>query len=226
MPLLSVYADRDALMASAADRIATALQAGIDERGRACAALSGGSTPEPCYRLLAERELDWSKITFALVDERFVPPTDAASNEGMLRRTLAPALKAGARLAPLYAPNASPEQAADNANEAYSKLVFEIALMGMGADAHTASWFPGAAEAAIASSRAVVATTAAHAAGAAQRLTLTPAAIAKARDVILLITGEAKRAKLDWALTQPLANAPVAVLFADPERQPEIMWAA
>jgi len=226
MPVLSVFASRDELMAAAAARIAAALQTGIEARGRACAALSGGSTPEPAYRLLAARALAWGQVTFALVDERFVAPSDQASNEGMLRRALEPALSAGAQLLPLYAPNVSLERAADIADNAYEGLDFDVALMGMGADAHTASWFPSAAGDALTSQRSVVSVHAANATGSAERLTLTRAAIARARAVILLLTGADKRAKLDWAMTAPANAAPVAALFADPERQPEVLWAA
>ena len=95
---LEALPDRAALMSRAADEIAAALMDGIAARGRACAALSGGGTPGPAYERLAAMRLDWTKVTFALVDERCVPQSDPASNEGLLRRTLAPALAVGARL--------------------------------------------------------------------------------------------------------------------------------
>ena len=82
--MLTTFETREALMSAVADRLAEALQNGVKTRGRACAALSGGSTPEPAYRLLAEKPLDWASITFALVDERFVDLSDAASNQVML----------------------------------------------------------------------------------------------------------------------------------------------
>jgi 6-phosphogluconolactonase len=226
MPLLSVFASRDELMAAAAERIAASLQAGIDARGQACAALSGGSTPAPAYRLLAGRQLDWSRVTFALVDERFVAPGDPASNEGMLRRALAPALASGAKLIPLYTPDASPQQAAEIAENAYVSLEFDVVLMGMGADAHTASWFPGAAGDALRSQRNVIAVSADGAPGSSERLTLTNAAVSRAREIILLIAGDDKRAALDAAMLKPAHDAPVAALFTNPAHQPEVMWAA
>ncbi|MBX9747636.1 MAG: 6-phosphogluconolactonase, partial [Hyphomonadaceae bacterium] len=85
---ITEFATRDALMQATAERIADTLIQAIAERGHGCAALSGGSTPEPAYRALAEIPMDWDQITFALVDERFVPPSHEASNERMIETAL------------------------------------------------------------------------------------------------------------------------------------------
>jgi 6-phosphogluconolactonase len=143
IPNLETFASRPALMTAAAKRLASALEDAIRRHGSACTALSGGSTPEPAYRELATIPLDWPKITFALVDERFVPPTDGASNQALIRRTLGPAFGAGAQLAPLFFPAAAVTDSADQADARYAPLRIDIALMGMGEDGHTASWFPG-----------------------------------------------------------------------------------
>lgn len=224
--MLTAFASRDALMQVAAERIAKALQDGVNARGAACAALSGGATPEPAYQLLAAIPLDWPKITFAQVDERFVPPSYPGSNENMLRRALAPALNAGARLVPMYSDAATPKDAADDADARYAGLAFDVALMGMGEDGHTASWFPGAmglAEA-LNSDRTVVALHTPGAAASAHRLSLTRAAVARAGSVILLITGQSKRERLESALQNPKDAPPVAALFGRPTRQPEVLW--
>lgn len=226
MPHLSVFATREALMQAAADRLVRALQRGIAARGHACAALSGGGTPEPAYSLLAQARLDWRKVTFALVDERFVHPKDDASNEKMLRRALAPALDAKATLLPMFSTDGTPTEAAARADVLYWPLHIDVALMGMGGDAHTASWFPGCAREPLESARAVVAVHAPQAAGSPDRLTLTRSALARADEVLLLIHGEDKRARLDAALGEPPEAAPVAALFDDPEKQPEVLWTA
>ncbi|MFZ2029810.1 MAG: 6-phosphogluconolactonase [Vitreimonas sp.] len=217
--------DRAALMKLAAERMGAALKAGLDLRGEACAALSGGSTPGPAYEHLAALPLDWPKVRFALVDERCVPASDPASNEGLIRRTLSLAIGAGAQVLPMYAGSSS----ADPANTTYGAIHIDIALMGMGADGHTASWFPGGDGLAAAldpnTPRSVVAVRATQAAGAADRLTLTRAALGRADSVLLLITGQDKRERLETALSQKIEDAPVAALFARPERPPEVLWA-
>jgi 6-phosphogluconolactonase len=88
---LEAFATRDALMDGVAGALADAVNEALVARSAACVALSGGSTPAPAYERLATRACGWGKVTFVLVDERFVPPGDPASNEGLCRRTLAPA---------------------------------------------------------------------------------------------------------------------------------------
>lgn len=223
------FPTRAALMEAAAGFIAEALQDALDNRGAACAALSGGSTPEPAYALLAQRDLDWPRITFALVDERFVPPTHEASNERMLRRALAPALQKGAALLPMYAPARDVGEAAALADRAYAPLALDVALMGMGDDGHTASWFAGANGLTEAldenEPRTVVAIHAPQAAGSADRLTLTFSALRRASAVGLLITGQAKRALLR-EISANTGRAPVGALFRlPPAGSLKVLWA-
>lgn len=226
---ITTFADRDALMAAASERLAEALRNAIKTRGSACAALSGGSTPAPAYTRLAAMDLDWPKITFALVDERFVPPTHEASNERLLRETLGAAFAKGARFMPMYFAMPTAAQSAMGANVLYTGQKLDIALMGMGDDGHTASWFPGASGLGDAldlnTASTVVATHAPQAAGAPDRLTLTRAVLRKADSVVLLITGEPKRRALEAALAGPIEDAPVAALFDSAAPAPEILWA-
>jgi len=225
---LAAFATRAALAEAASTRIARALNVGIAARGGACAALSGGATPGPAYSLLARRDdIDWPRVTFAMVDERFVPPDHPASNEKMLRGALAPALGAGARLLPLYGEFSDLDAAANAAEARYAGLQIDIAVMGMGADGHTASWFPRAGNLAavldLANTRTIVATRADEAAGASERLTMTRAAIARAAQVLLLISGDDKRAVLEAARTR--GDAPIASLFAAGMAPVATMWA-
>lgn len=221
------FATREALMGAVAARIAKALNQAILKHGNACAALSGGGTPEPAYRALAELPVNWRKVTFALVDERFVDPSSEASNEGMLRRALAPALRAGADLLPMFAPDTTVEDAAQRAEHAYAGKRIDIAVMGMGEDGHTASWFPNTAQLDdalnITNPRTVIAVHAPAAAGSADRLTLTHSAVQRAGDILLLLTGDAKRARFNAALAT--GDAPVAKLFQSLRATPEIWWA-
>lgn len=214
-------------MEAVAQRLGEAITQALTLRGAACVALSGGTTPAPAYRKLAARDLDWRRVRFALVDERFVPVEHEASNERMLHAALKPALDQGAALIPMYAPAMTPEAAAAHADSIYALLEIDIALMGMGGDAHTASWFPGALDRVLdpANPRSVIAVTAPGAAGSAERLTLTYAKLSRARRLLLLIAGEDKRAVLEAATHASPGAAPVAALF-NLNAPLEILWAA
>ncbi len=226
---ITSFASREALTQAAAERMAQAARAALAARGEACIALSGGSTPAPAYQLFAAMPLDWAHVTIALVDERFVPPAHPASNQGMIEGALAPAFAAGAKLAPLFSAGACVETAAKHADALYAPLRFDLAVMGMGADSHTASWFPGAdgldAALDLRSERSVVAVHAPQAGGAAERLTLTRPALFRASALLLLITGGGKRAAFEHAADQPVATAPVRALIEPPAPPLEVLWA-
>jgi len=226
---IEVFPDRAAQTIEAAARLAQAANDAIAARGDACLALSGGATPAPTYARLAALPIDWSKVRFLLVDERFVPLSHEASNEALLRHALAPALSAGARLLPMSAADLTLAEAADRADAAYAPFTIDAALMGMGADGHTASWFAGAEGLSAALDRAtprtVVAVRAVQAPGSAERLTLTSATLARIPRILLLIQGDAKRAALKHAITKTQREAPVTALFTT-QRSPEVLWAA
>jgi 6-phosphogluconolactonase len=228
IPPLQTFATRDALYAAAAEKIAEALRAGVLATGEGCAALSGGTTPEPAYALLTAKNLDWPKLRFALVDERFVPPDHPDSNEALLRRALRKPLERGARLTPMYSATTLANAAAA-ANAAYAGLTFDIAVMGMGVDGHTASWFPGSPQLGAAldlsSERTVIGVEARQASGSTQRLTLTLAAAARAERVLVLITGEDKFARIS-AVRAPSETAPIAALAAACSGKLDVLWAA
>lgn len=225
---ITEFSSRDTLMRAAACRLADTLIDAIAKYGEGCAALSGGSTPEPAYRALSLMPVDWELIMFALVDERFVPFSHPASNERMIETALSPAIGAGAHLLSVHSATASLEKAADIADALYAPLRIDVALMGMGADGHTASWFPAADKLGEAldldNPRTMMALRAAHADGSPERLTLTRAALTRAGRIILLVTGAEKRARLEAALQGDWA--PVAALFAPSMPEPEVLWAA
>ncbi len=206
----------------------------LDTRGFATAALSGGSTPAPLYRALARADLAWDRITLALVDERWVPPDHEASNERLVREACAAAIAAGARLVPMKTAAASPEKALADVEARYRGLrPFDLVVLGMGVDGHTASWLPraeGLAEALDPPDEGTVA--AIRAAGSpvagayVERMTLTRPAVAEARRCVLVITGADKRAALERALEPGAeADAPVRALLRREDASVTIYWA-
>lgn len=122
--------------------LAASIVATLDTQAECTLALSGGTTPEPVYQALASWPLPWARIHLFQVDERMVPASDARSNARMIAAALLPALDAGAHAQWMHAFF----QQADPAN-AYARVLpqepFDLVVLGMGDDGHTASLFPG-----------------------------------------------------------------------------------
>ena len=189
------YADGGALATGLAAAVASDLRSALAAKGGATLAVPGGSTPGPFLTALAAEELDWSKIAVCPTDERWAPPDHERSNERMIRATL---MDAGATpvFLPFWREGIAPAEAAPLVAEAFAPhLPLDVCVMGMGADMHCASLFPGGdglAEAMDARSNAVIAPLTAP--GAPEpRITLTAARLAEAGRVYLLITGAEKR---------------------------------
>jgi 6-phosphogluconolactonase len=233
-PTWHIFSDRDELASEVSRFCADMISLAIQEHGEARLALSGGSTPEPIYKSLAQEDVDWARVRLALVDERWVPPEHEASNERLLRECFAKPLAAGARLVPMKTAAATPKQALADVEARYRPLrPFDLVVLGMGADGHTASWFPraeGLAEALDPPDDATVA--AIRAAGSpvagayVERMTLTRPAVAEARRVVLLLTGADKRAAFERAVAAgPEADAPVRALLQRPDASVKAYWA-
>lgn len=153
--------------------------------------LSGGGTARRCYARLAEEDtVDWSGVEVLVSDERWVPVDHDDSNEGMARRVLLD----GVPVAAVHSLREAGETI-DEAADAYDRLVagyerIDLLHLGLGDDAHTASLFPGSPALAV-DDRYVVATgdeRHEH-----PRLTFTFPGIAKARLVVVTVSGEGKR---------------------------------
>ena len=143
-PVIETFSDAAAWAEAAASRLAEALAEAIDADGHAVFAGSGGSTPSPIYARLAEADLDWSKVTATLVDERYVPETSPDSNAALMKRTLLTGPTASARFLPLYSPSVTVDRAAAEASKALAAEGgrLDAVLLGMGEDGHICSMFP------------------------------------------------------------------------------------
>jgi 6-phosphogluconolactonase len=208
------YPTRDALMEGVAAAIADQLRGALATR-RASLSVPGGTTPGPVFDLLAETDLDWARVSVVLNDERWVGEDSPRSNTRLLRERLLVGYAAKARLLPLYAPLFEPEEAMDLLGQGIARhLPITVLLLGMGEDMHTASLFPGADRLAEALAPDAPTLMALRAAGAGEpRITLTAPVLRAAQNIHVLITGMAKRAALERALTLTEAEAPIKVVL-------------
>lgn len=224
---LRTFADGDALAAALAQQVADDLRAAIAARGHASLALSGGTTPRRFLRALSAQALDWARVQVTLVDERWVDEANPRSNAALLREHLLHGAAAEAKFVPLYRDAAEPEAALTAVETALDPLLpLDVAVLGMGTDGHTASFFPGGDrldEALDPRGAATVLPIRAPGAGE-PRITLTLPVLQAARGLYLHIEGAEKRNVLEQALAGPDAAAPVAAtLRAYPAAVP-VYW--
>lgn len=225
------FTTRDALQSAAAKHIEAILRTTLEQRQSATILCAGGSTPKPVYRQISGATLDWSRVHVGLTDERWVDETDDASNAGMIRRELLRGHADAARFTPMVTDaTCEPAEAMDTIGAAYHHLTMtpDLAVVGMGPDAHTLSWFPGAdglnhaldpeTSANVATIEAIPSdVTGNHT----TRVTLTLPVIVRTEQVVLLITGEAKRAALEAAAS----DAPISHLIRAAGSRLTTYWA-
>ena len=187
--------DSQDLARMAAQTIASYLDLALDQRDRAQLALSGGSTPAVAYGLLGQEHLPWERVDVFLGDERWVDPDDASSNARMLRQTLlhqAPGSHAAFHPVPTVS-LPTPEDSAGAFQAAIQKVcpgeppIFDLMVLGLGEDGHTASLFPGT-DAPTVTDRW---TTVGRGKGL-ERITLTAPVLSASRQVIFLVSGAGK----------------------------------
>jgi 6-phosphogluconolactonase len=207
-----------------AGEIEQALRAALRTRGRASMAVSGGSTPQRLYQRISRLQLDWSRVSIVLADERWVEPGIAGSNETFIRDNLLQGEAATACFHGLKTAHPNPRDAAQPVSKGLLNcpLPFDVVVLGMGNDGHTLSWFPDAMglEAALEPdgplAAAITARPSAVTGPHTERLTLTRAALERAGLVALLIHGDQKRAVLEHARAPgPVWAMPIRALIRD-----------
>lgn len=206
------------------------LSGAIVTRGEARLAVSGGSTPALFFGALSKLDLDWAKVTVTLVDERFVTEDSPRSNAALVKRALLRDRAAAARFLPLSGDvSAGLAACAERADHAIAMLGrLDAAILGMGNDGHTASFFPGGdrlADALDMNARRHVLAIEAPGAGE-PRLTLTLKALLEARFIALHIEGAEKRETLDKALRAGSElDMPVRAVINRAGDRLQIFWA-
>ena len=226
----NTFANGTDLAEALATRVASTLAEAVAVRGEAAIAVSGGSTPKAFFKALSVKDIEWARVVITLVDERFVPPENERSNHALVSSQLLQNKAKAAKFIPLYHAVADPEDAAFVATGDARRLPrpFDIVILGMGGDGHTASFFPGGDHLEQAlnprTPRSVV-TMRAEGAGE-PRLTFTFSALQDARLLVLHIEGEAKKPVIDAALAQGAAGPyPIARVIATAASDTEIYWA-
>lgn len=220
------FASTRELDAALAQRVATQLSAAISERDQATLVLSGGSTPKGLFAHLSKTPLAWNKVTVLLADERWVAATHADSNERLVREVLLTDCAASARFLSLvgHYPNAEINLVA--VNSALATLdQFDVVILGMGADGHTASLFPCAAELEAglttdADALMVTPTTAPH-----QRISLSKQRLRNTALGLLHIVGDDKREVLAAAINDGDKRAYPILNFVAEAPAFEVWWA-
>ena len=222
------FADDESLAQALALDVADDLRAGIQTRGEALIALSGGTTPRRFLELLGQQSLNWTRTTVTLADERWVPPSDPRSNERLLRETLLRGNAAAVHFVPLYASVASAQDgyATIAANVAKLHFPFDAVVLGMGTDGHCASLFADGDridEALQPDSPARVLPMRAPSAGE-PRMTLTLSALVSTRAMYLHIEGEEKNRIFERIQAQDaaFAHAPVRRVLQHSPVQPKL----
>ena len=217
------YPDRELMMLDLADQLASELADALRRNERATLSVPGGTTPGPIFDVLSEQALDWDRVAVVLNDERWVGEDSPRSNTGLLKKRLLVSKASAATLIPLYAEAPAPEDklgALAEGLEGY--LPISVLLLGMGADMHTASLFPGADNLATALDDHAPPLMAMRAEGAGEpRITLTAPVLRGAMSTHIVITGAEKRAAIERAAHLPVIEAPVRCVLG----QAKVHWA-
>ena len=229
-PDVIVVADANALARAAAERILARLNR---SNGRLAVCLTGGSTPGRLYELLAGQPyrdaLPWNHIYWFWGDDRFVPHNDPHSNFGMARRLLLDRVPApSGNICPIPTRVETVEEAARLYESELRRFyggerllpgrpLFDVVLMGLGPDGHTASLFPGRAELGE-KTRWVVGVPEAGVEPFVPRVTLTFPTLASTREMLFLVSGPSKRKIVSEVLTG--ADMPAAHAYSEGE----LLW--
>lgn len=212
-----LYADAAQCAQGLAQAVAESLRESLRRRTAASLIVSGGRTPLPFFEALARQDLPWSKVVVSLADDRWVPADHADSNERLVRQHLLQGPAAAARFVPLVDAAQTPEQHLATAERKLAQLPhpYDVLVLGMGDDGHTASIFPGAPGAAEAldTSRPqrlalVTPSTAPH-----RRISLTLRALLDSRQLLIHLAGSDKAAVIEAAALSTPAQHPIAAVL-------------
>lgn len=230
-PSVIRFDDAESMTATLADKIVARLSEGIKRHDAASLVVSGGTTPGILFDALAQRAAPWDRVFVTATDERWVSPDDDRSNEKLTRSRLLRGEAAAAHFVPLMTRHASPAEAEAEVDRAIGALPrpFDVTLLGMGNDGHTASLFPGAKELHTALDldlpALVRAITPTNVATTGQRMSLSLRAILASRLIVVLIRGDEKLKTYQFAMAgRDALEMPIRAVLHQSNAPVEIYW--
>lgn len=218
------YADREMLAMNLANVLAGELKQALSLQDRVSFAVPGGTTPGPVFDMLSATDLAWDRVDIMLTDERWVDEDHEMSNTRLVKDRLLSGPAAAARFVPFYRKGLAPvEGCAEVARDLGIHMPVTLLMLGMGADMHTASLFPGASGVAEAFAPNAPLLCPVQVAGQdIARVTLPAHALQGAMAKHLVIFGDDKRDALKTALTLPPQEAPIGAVLSGAT----VHWAA
>lgn len=207
---LITYPDREMLFIDLANKLAGEIETALIHEDVVTLAVPGGTTPGPVFDELCAADLDWSRVRVLLTDERQVPSDHERSNERLIRERLLVNRAAAAEFVRLV-----PEtDGTDEIARLTALLPINVMVLGMGADMHTASLFPGSPDLPAALDKNAPPLMAVAASeGLEPRITLTAPVLNGAVSVHVLITGDEKKEALDRAQKASREEAPISLVL-------------
>ena len=225
---LQDFENKNVLAESLAHEVAHQLDRAINGNNHATLAVSGGSTPGKFFDELSQADLEWHKVTVTLVDERWVNDEDERSNARLVKEHLLKNRASFAKFTPLYENTPDPDDAVSIVEPRLANLPrpFDVVILGMGLDGHTASFFPDARELAAATDpKSQTSVCPIHSDTIDEpRMTLSMPIITQARFVALHIEGTGKRDVLENTVRKK-DDLPIHKVLDNCEQKPVVYWA-
>ncbi|WP_171012987.1 6-phosphogluconolactonase [Arcobacter arenosus] len=144
MTNLKKFKNKEELLEELSSDIVELLQDEIEEKGKASLLVSGGSTPKPLFQKLSNIDIPWEKVIISLVDDRWLEPTHKDSNELLVKENLMQNFASKAKFVGMFIEGKTAYESDEDCSLTYEDNVFpfDVIILGMGGDSHTASLFP------------------------------------------------------------------------------------
>ncbi|WP_228711956.1 6-phosphogluconolactonase [Halarcobacter ebronensis] len=224
------FPSKEQLTDELASHIALILQEAIDEKGKTSILLSGGNTPKEFFKKLSTFDIPWESVYIGLVDERWVPKEHKDSNELLVKEYLMQNNASKANFVGMYINDKEPNECEIVCSDNYKKMLypFDLVVLGMGADSHTASLFPNNKKLKEAYDLennslciAITPNDAPH-----KRMSLTLGAILSAKNIILHIEGKEKLKVYEEASkSNDILKNPISAVLNNTDSEVEVYYA-